>query len=74
MLFGIQIFPSKKGFGPLRQISKKPIKYGCLVIILFMSSFCEKYPANELPVTISPYVEIESTIRRKYDVYAKRNY
>jgi len=70
MLFRIQILSSIKGFGPLRQISKKPIMFGCLVVNLLMSSFCEKDTANELPVTISPYVEIESTIRRKYDVYA----
>ena len=70
MLFGEQILSNIKRFNPFHKTYKKPIWFGCLVVILIISSFCEKDPAYELPVAPAPYAEIESTIRGKYDVYA----
>jgi hypothetical protein len=70
MLFRIQVFSSFKELSPLYQIFMKPIRFGCLVVILLLSSFCEKDPANELPKLPSSYAEIESTIRGKFDGHA----
>jgi hypothetical protein len=50
--------------------SKMLLRSCSLLLIVFLGSFCEKYPADALPIALSPYAEIESIIRRKYDIYA----
>lgn len=47
---------------------KKTLRIFCFVILLFLSSFCEKDSDDNLPAP--PYAEIERTIRNKYDSYA----
>jgi hypothetical protein len=55
-----------------RSIFQNLLRYCCLIMIIFLSSFHEKYPTNE--VSLPPYAVIERTIRDKYDSYAVFNW
>ena len=51
-----------------RPVFIKLLRNCSIIVIVFLSSFCKKDPAYEIP--LPPYAEIESTIRSKYDSYA----